>query len=559
MNFGIEHPQALYALLLLIPCYFNMNKRFKRLVKEFSSAESSTVSREHIKRIKARFTLRMICVLCAWTMLIAAMAGFYWGTVSVPMQKSGREVAFVFDISYSMEATDAPGGMTRLESAANYASELLDHMQNVSVSVVLAKGEATVAIPVTEDYNAIRSLLSSLSPKLITSPGTSLGNGIQAALSSFPKESSRASCIWVFTDGEETDSSLAQVLAKTVDYGIPTAIIGFGSEHESSVMAGDGSTMVQTALRSKQIQKTIESVQKKAIKQKWANQPLLMFTDASEVGSAYRLMQYINPAQTEATASSASKENASDASVVYEVKSIPRNSLFTGLAILFFVLSFVFSEFNTLPQLSKKSSAKKGTLLATIVFTSLLTSCGGKFSNGTKILEGRLDYNRKDYQGAIANFLEAYDNAKVTGDQTSQEYALFGLASTYLMQDENESAVKRFEQISASAPENIRFSVYYNTGIIAHKNGDYAKAATMFKNALEIDSTNINAKINLELSLEENAVQARKSEQQLAPVTSEKEEASPLESAIYSLLREKETEQWKNSQKDSAERDSLDY
>ena len=248
MNFGIEHPQALYALLLLIPCYFRMNKKFRRLIREFSSQDSSAAMREHIKKIKTRFTLRMVCVICAWGMLIASLAGFYWGTVSVPMQKSGREVAFVFDISYSMEATDAPGGMTRLESAANYASELLDRMHNVSVSVVLAKGEATVAIPVTEDYNAIRALLSSLSPKLITSPGTSLANGIQAALSSFPKESSRASCIWVFTDGEETDSGLAQVLAKTVDLGIPTAIIGFGSEHESSVLTGDGTTFVQTAL-----------------------------------------------------------------------------------------------------------------------------------------------------------------------------------------------------------------------------------------------------------------------------------------------------------------------
>ena len=94
----------------------------------------------------------------------------------------------------------------------------------------------------------------------------------------------------------------------------------------------------------------------------------------------------------------------------------------------------------------KKSSAKKGSVLASIIFVTMLTSCSGKFSNGAKILEGRLDYNRKDYQGAIANFLEAYDSAKVTDDKTSQEYALFGLASTYLMQDENESAIKRFEQ-----------------------------------------------------------------------------------------------------------------
>ena len=274
-----------------------------------------------------------------------------------------------------------------------------------------------------------------------------------------------------------------------------------------------------------------------------------MFTDASEVGSAYKLMQYIKSANDHGAAGNSTDEKAPDASVVYEVKSIPRNSLFTGLAIFFFVLSFVFSEFNSLPQRAKNASAKKGGLLASLVFTMLLTSCGGKFSNGAKILEGRLDYNRKDYQDAIANFLEAYDSAKAAGDKTSQEYALFGLASTYLMQDENESAVKRFEQISSSAPDNIRFSVYYNTGIIAHKNGDYAKAAAMFKNALEIDSSNINAKINLELSLEENAVQARKSEQQLAPVTKEKEEASPLESAIYSLLREKEAEQWKTANK----------
>ena len=84
-------------------------------------------------------------------MIICALAGISWGANLIPVQKNGKAVSMVFDISYSMEAQDAPESMTRLEAAANYAKEILKKIPDVRVSVVLSKGKGTIAIPLTED------------------------------------------------------------------------------------------------------------------------------------------------------------------------------------------------------------------------------------------------------------------------------------------------------------------------------------------------------------------------------------------------------------------------
>lgn len=196
-------------------------------------------------------------------MLVVACAGVSWGTIAVPVQKNGNAVSLVFDISYSMNADDAPGGMTRLESAKSYASELLERMPGTSVSVVIAKGDGAVIVPLTDDRETVLGMLHVLSPSMMTSVGTSLGAGIEAAIASFPQQSSVAGRIWLFTDGDETDSSLSSALNNAVRYGIPVAIVGFGSERETEVLAGDGTTRVRTALRSQSLEKTVSSVQKK--------------------------------------------------------------------------------------------------------------------------------------------------------------------------------------------------------------------------------------------------------------------------------------------------------
>ena len=66
----------------------------------------------------------------------------------------------------------------------------------------------------------------------------------------------------MFTDGEETDSHLKPALSECIKSGIPVSIIGFGNEDETPVLAGDGQTFVNSALRSQKIISTIEDAKK---------------------------------------------------------------------------------------------------------------------------------------------------------------------------------------------------------------------------------------------------------------------------------------------------------
>lgn len=518
MNFSIERPTVLYLLVVLIPFVFYSVAKYRHFVKTMGAKKTA-----HVKR---RFALKLSCISLSLASLIISFSGISWGTVSLPVQKNGTAVSLVFDISYSMTANDAPGGMTRLESAKSFALELLDRIPGASVSVVIAKGDGSVIVPLTDDRETVKGMISVLSPGMMTSVGTSLGSGIEATIASFPRQSQFAGHVWLFTDGDETDASLSQALTNAGRYGIPVAIIGFGSERESEVLAGDGSTKVRTALRSQALEKLVSQSHS------------ALYVDASEMGSAYLLLRTLNSGNQE-----------SDTNVTYEIQTVERSYMFILLAILFFIASYIFSEF-TLP--------KKGQLLlagaATVI---LLTGCSERFDAGKRLLEGSVQWNRKNYPNAVAQYLIAGDIARECEDEELADYALFGLATTYLMQDESEAALRRYGAISSDAPDTIKFAVLYNSGIIAHQNGDYQKAASYFRDALRIDSTSIDAKINLELSLQSAVTQSKSQEQTLTPV-SENSESEVLEQALYSVIRENEQKLWK-SQQQSVQSTAADY
>jgi hypothetical protein len=68
----------------------------------------------------------------------------------------------------------------------------------------------------------------------------------------------------------------------------------------------------------------------------------------------------------------------------------------------------------------------------------------------------------------------------------------------------------------------------------------------------------MNAKINLELSLNEVETHARVQEQVLTPVTQNTDEPNASENSLYSTIREDEQNRWKNQQQET-ESSELDY
>lgn len=554
MDFTCQRPFALYGLILIVPALAISILQFRKVlkkIKNFTVKDSYSVSSKRAKHFKLMFVVRSFCLSAAWCMLILAYAGFSWGTYLEPVQTSGTAVSLVFDISYSMNADDAVSGLTRLEAAKKYANMLLSHIPDTQISVVLAKGDGVTVLPVTDDRAAVEVLIDSLSSQMMSSVGTSLGKGIKCAKKSFPETASFKSAVWVFTDGEETDGLLESSLVDCINSGISVNLIGFGSERETKVLAGDKKTYVMTALRSEKMKNACENASKKNSAAK-VSDVQVVYVDSTEAGSALQVLDSISG---KSALKSSSADSLLNSSVTYEIKPIQRYSLFLGLGILFIVLSYIVTELdpeNISAKIHKKNFA------ALILFCLFFTSCKGYVSGSKNIMEGSWFWYQKRYNDSVAKFLQTVYDSENSKDEILNQYAVYNLATTYLVQNENDVAYERYSKLENAEDADVRFATFYNCGIIAYRKGDFAHAADCFRNALKIDGSKVDAKVNLELSVMNSEKEAKSKENALSQV-SESDAPSAMEQAVFERIREYDKKQWKNSEKSDVTNSSQDY
>lgn len=513
-----------------------------------------------MKNYKRIFLIRNILKFISFSLLIVAFLGLSWGTNLVPVQKASVSVAMVFDVSNSMNAKDCQGGKSRLEAASIYAEKLLQKIQEIgriNVSIILAKGDGINVIPLTEDYEIIYSLLNTINSSLVSVPGTSLGKGIIAARNSFSPDFSSANKIWLFTDGEETDNLLAGSMEDCIKSGIPLSIIGFGSESESEILAGDGKTKIKSALRKERLLSAIESAEKKY--PYYVSQSKILYVDAVEKGSAIKLLNQLMP-------SSNGIGEKSDF-MSYEAQKVPRFKIFLVIAILLYILSFIITEFDISSLSSKKQSKDKkynkkiAQILCIFLVITIFTGCNGKnnFNEKTVILNGVNAFQHKKYNQAISAFIQVEDYAKEKKNQQLYDYALFDLAASYAMQNEDEAAAKKYSEISSDAPASILYGAFYNSGIVAYRNGNLEEAADLFRKALEIDSTKIEAKVNMEISVNQIEIKSRQNESKLTATQEDNSEYNDEESSIFEHIKENDKNQWKSIKIESDQNLAEDY
>ncbi|MCR5613809.1 VWA domain-containing protein [Treponema sp.] len=564
MSIHFTRPQFLWLLLLCVVLIIYVVKKCretKKIADSFINKNNEDIVLFSSKQIYTRLMLKGVFRCFAWACLVVALAGISWGSVSTPVQKNGKACTFVFDISYSMMANDAPGNLTRLEASVEYAKMLMDYMDGVSISCVIAKGDGVIAVPQTEDFASIYSLFDVLSPAMMTSHGSSLGRGIETALKSFPSTSSKSPVIILFTDGDETDSLLLPALNKALRAGIDVCIVGFGSERETEVTAGDGETVVKTALRQEKLNNICREVNKKNQVGKnfsFIKTAHVKFIDATEVGSAVKVIYELRniPQDKKQLTANEILEGFSNqdenVSVAYEMQSVDRHRLFIILAVLFFIVSILVSEFSV--------KHLKSLLGAGIIIPMLcLTSCNSSFNDSKRILESTWNWYQKDYNKAISGFTETIESTQNSQDDLVRQYALYGLSVTYLMQNEKNASLERLEQISPDAPVKIKYASYYNAGIIAQREGDYEKAIELFKLALLVSPDSVNAKVNLELSQTQESQKAREGQKEMMPAVENQDSESDVEKTIFNRMRENDQKQWKNYESPEKNNSVIDY
>jgi Ca-activated chloride channel family protein len=250
---SFDNPRALLALFLLIPfgLLAVLHDRKRRAVLGFLSRDGGLVSKLRFRYLVSTiaFWLFLVCV-------IIALAQPRGGTRLVSETRRGVDVVFAIDLSRSMDVRDiVSGGPSRLGRAASLVVELVNNpwftsrnlgavgstgAPGVRFGVAIGKGRGVLALPLTEDTEAILGFLSSLSGSAITGRGTNLESLVDAASASFQDAFPSRRRIILLSDGESLGGSLFDALDRAAAAEITLIAVGFGSEEGGAVPLGNG-------------------------------------------------------------------------------------------------------------------------------------------------------------------------------------------------------------------------------------------------------------------------------------------------------------------------------
>jgi Ca-activated chloride channel family protein len=207
-----------------------------------------------VSKLRFRYRIATIAFLLFLACMIIALAQPWGGTRLVSETRRGVDVVFAIDLSRSMDVRDiTPGGPSRLGRAASLVVELVNNpwfssrslgssdavAPGVRFGAAIGKGRGVLALPLTEDTEAILSFLSSISGSAITGRGTNLESLVDAASGGFQDAFPSRRRIILLSDGESLTGSLFDALDRIIAAEITLIAVGFGSEEGGAVPLGN--------------------------------------------------------------------------------------------------------------------------------------------------------------------------------------------------------------------------------------------------------------------------------------------------------------------------------
>ena len=189
----------------------------------------------------------------------------------------------------------------------------------------------------------------------------------------------------------------------------------------------------------------------------------------------------------------------------------------------------------------------------------LMSSCSKLDRARLNFLSGYIAWKQNDWNKAASKFFKSIDLSEEIEDVKIKDYSDFAIGSIYLMQNEDASALSRFENINENTDKNLDSYIYYQKGIIAFKNHEYENAIKFFKKSLELKPNSVDAKINFELSMRYQKKEKEKLPNSKSAAVIENKEADLSEKTILNLIRKKEKEQWQKKEQENKQPQAFDY
>lgn len=199
----------------------------RRALERFAAAPLMSRINQQLHPLRRRW--KQALILAALAFIIAGLARPAWNPQPQVVNREGRDVVFIVDVSRSMLAEDlAPN---RLERAKLAIRDCLEGLNGDRVGLIAFAGTSVVKCPLTLDYGFFRMMLEEIGPQDISRGGTRIGDALRKALNEvFDGQDKEFRDIILITDGDDQESAPVDAAKEVGEAGIRIIAIGLGDE-----------------------------------------------------------------------------------------------------------------------------------------------------------------------------------------------------------------------------------------------------------------------------------------------------------------------------------------
>jgi len=236
--FQFQHIDYLFAfamLPLLIVLFISIVYWRKHKLQKLGNER--LVSEQIQGFIPGRNTTKFILLSIALSAIIIGWANLRMGDKIEKTERKGVDVIVALDVSKSMLAKDIqPDRLTR---AKQLIMRMTDKMKNDRVALIVFAGKSYLQVPLTVDYSTVKMLLQNVSPDMVPTQGTVIGDAINMSMESFSKNERKYKALIIISDGEDHDDKAIEATREAADAGVIVHTVGIGSPQGATLYDPD--------------------------------------------------------------------------------------------------------------------------------------------------------------------------------------------------------------------------------------------------------------------------------------------------------------------------------
>lgn len=203
---------------------------------------------------------RLILLIGATALIVLALARPATNPHPQMLQREGRDVVFLLDVSKSMLAEDRLPN--RLNSAKMAIGECVQDLHDHRFGLVVFAGSSSIACPLTVDKEFFLNSLEKAGPDSVAHGGTRIGDALLKACDKLFSDSDQGyKDVVLLSDGGDQSESLTKALEQINEKQVKLIAIGLGDEKKGARIPLTGSQSDYMVYKNQEVWSRLDTLQ----------------------------------------------------------------------------------------------------------------------------------------------------------------------------------------------------------------------------------------------------------------------------------------------------------